>query len=63
MGGCKIKCMFGIILERQQFISITAARHTRVSGYKMMPMTMDSYSKIPWYPKLLFQRENALASF
>jgi hypothetical protein len=21
------------------------------------------YSKIPWYPKLLFQRENALASF
>jgi hypothetical protein len=20
------------------------------------------YSKIPWYPKLLFQRENALAS-
>jgi hypothetical protein len=24
---------------------------------------MDWYSKIPWYPKLLFQRENALASF
>jgi hypothetical protein len=21
------------------------------------------YSKTPWYPKLLFQRENALASF
>jgi hypothetical protein len=21
------------------------------------------YSKIPWYPKVLFQRENALASF
>jgi hypothetical protein len=21
------------------------------------------HSKIPWYPKLLFQRENALASF
>jgi hypothetical protein len=25
--------------------------------------TKDLYSKIPWYPKLLFQRENALASF
>jgi hypothetical protein len=24
---------------------------------------LDAYSKIPWYRKLLFQRENALASF
>jgi hypothetical protein len=24
---------------------------------------MVEYSKIPWYPKLFFQRENALASF
>jgi hypothetical protein len=24
---------------------------------------MNFYSKIPWYPKLLFQRENAFASF
>jgi hypothetical protein len=23
----------------------------------------DAHSKIPWYPKLLLQRENALASF
>jgi hypothetical protein len=26
-------------------------------------LTCTLYSKIPWYPKLLFQRENALASF
>jgi hypothetical protein len=26
-------------------------------------LLMEPNSKIPWYPKLLFQRENALASF
>jgi hypothetical protein len=31
--------------------------------FKFLPLDSSLYPKVPWYPKLLFQRENALASF
>jgi hypothetical protein len=32
-------------------------------GCTMLYFMLAVHSKMPWYPKLLFQRENALASF
>jgi hypothetical protein len=34
-----------------------------VQGWTWIANPFGIHSKIPWYPKLLFQRENALASF
>jgi hypothetical protein len=37
--------------------------HFRAVIYDRFTEVREFYSKIPWHPKLLFQRENSLASF
>jgi hypothetical protein len=61
-------CVLFITYEKQVWPG-TEHSTSKVSGARYFPLCallrtgVTSNSKIPWYPKLLFQRENALASF
>jgi hypothetical protein len=52
---------FGFVYHYQE--DVPFAFPTVQTKMEKLWLFLGLYSKIPWYPKLLFQRENALASF
>jgi hypothetical protein len=45
------------------YLILVTPERVLVSQHRPVADGFNFNSKIPWYPKLLFQRENALASF